>query len=609
MILVVRVLYGDGSNSPLFGAIRRIFVPWILFNTFLLYAGLQAILGPLIFQGLPGSIAPFRSFHYVIQLFCYEVLFFLILDLLSDLRRLTWISFFLGFQVVFLIALGFYQSFAELQPIRKFYNFFEPTNVQILFSSFSNANHYGAYIFLASLLFLAYFLCYWKNFKVPFEWDVDAVLALIFGIIFILTGWSIRAAGARAVFMTYVFTLIAAPYFVFKHFEKRIWFLISIVAILVLSLLSLSIRPTYIYEKWSTLGDAVILRFSIYREMIGIFLNFPLFGVGLGTCKYISSLFQIDMVSNFTWAHLFSHHLELASETGIVGYGLFMGSLGWIGILSLKNILTRVHGERKVYGFIGFWALGMMFALSFIDEYLLTPATAILVVFFLAVLIRCAFDLEVTEFDWKPALHPFLRNAAFKMLMLLFTLTLSSWFLLSSAKEGMAGVLMSPTERNIEILKKGVHFSPNNAEYLLLLGDACYRKDGQNYLSAYEKAVRSAPTWARAWLLMGRAKLSSGIIEEGLDNLETAANLMPYNRDSYLYLILTYLRLENHVQSHTQKKYYHQKALSWLIASNSLERPFTHKDWGYVTMHVSTGSMPAEDKSRILKLLDEVGAL
>ncbi len=124
--------------------------------------------------------------------------------------------------------------------------------------------------------------------------------------------------------------------------------LIKTIAVIVLGIIAadlteylLSPAGFTLFDKWHRAfsgGTSVRLRVLIWLDAINLFLQHPIFGIGLGNFKSFSILSQSDLLMHHAWirkdflyavpplSHAWAHneYLHILCETGIVGFSGFM---------------------------------------------------------------------------------------------------------------------------------------------------------------------------------------------------------------------------------------------------------------------------------------------
>ncbi|GEM_PF-3507092 len=131
---------------------------------------------------------------------------------------------------------------------------------------------------------------------------------------------------------------------IFIRVDKR--HLIKTVLFVVLGILLADLTEHFasgftLFDKWHrafTGGASVRLRILIWLDAINLFLQHPIFGIGLGNFKSFSILSQSDLLMHHGWirkeflsavpplSHAWAHseYLHILCETGLVGFSGFM---------------------------------------------------------------------------------------------------------------------------------------------------------------------------------------------------------------------------------------------------------------------------------------------
>lgn len=111
-----------------------------------------------------------------------------------------------------------------------------------------------------------------------------------------------------------------------------------------------------VFERFLRIeGDAPV-RMLVWRDMIGMIRDFPLFGTGFGTFGYAYPLYQryMEFPLRYTYAH--NDWLQLVTETGFLGFLSISTALVLFLSSSFKN-LSRLSEEDHFRFFLGIGAL------------------------------------------------------------------------------------------------------------------------------------------------------------------------------------------------------------------------------------------------------------
>ena len=141
-----------------------------------------------------------------------------------------------------------------------------------------------------------------------------------------------------------------------------------------------------------TVGEAPG-RTHMWRDSLNIFIDFPIFGTGLDTFKFIYAKYKtLEIASSINFAH--NDYLQLLVETGIIGFTLIMIPL----YIFLKTALGKIkyYSSRRDF-FAAYVRLGALCGIisilihSLVDFNLHIPANAIYFSFLIG-LILSDFD-------------------------------------------------------------------------------------------------------------------------------------------------------------------------------------------------------------------------
>jgi O-antigen ligase len=131
--------------------------------------------------------------------------------------------------------------------------------------------------------------------------------------------------------------------------------------------------------RFFSVSEDIKLRWVIWENTIQILKDFPLFGSGLGT---FAQIFPMYRTFHFRGPviHAENDFLQLASEVGLVGFGLL--SILFLFLFFKRGL--RIRSETSPQRYIGIGALTGILALMFyslVEKNLQVPANALLYAF------------------------------------------------------------------------------------------------------------------------------------------------------------------------------------------------------------------------------------
>jgi O-antigen ligase len=162
-----------------------------------------------------------------------------------------------------------------------------------------------------------------------------------------------------------------------------------------------------LWAAWIGL-DAVINRFFAASEGLKgrwvfwantfqIFKDFPIFGSGLGTYLQVFPMYRSFYTQGFI-SHAENDFLQLASEVGVIGFGLLSVLFFYLFLKVLSGIRSLSDGEPGRYialgGLVG--TLALMFH-SLVERNIQVPSNAFLYTFILALVLRIAPSRKETQ--------------------------------------------------------------------------------------------------------------------------------------------------------------------------------------------------------------------
>jgi len=593
--------------------------PLSVFSLFVLYIFFQWIGASRVLSAhVPGTIAVFKTRDYFIQLVCYVLFFITSLDLLASRRKIQWLSLFVAFQVIFLITIGYYQQYSHPEILTKLYGAFDLAQYGTFFSTFVNPNHYGGFLMIATFFFLAW-IAYYVAANEVFRLDMDLVRTFFYGLLIVLMAFSILHAEARAALFVQIASVLIFC-FVSFYFKRGMhpglfW---GAVALLAGSVVFLNVT----HFDFSRISPQVLLkdfweRSGIYHDTLGIVRDFPIFGTGLGSAMYAMSKYQVTAVEEYSWVHLYSHHLELITDTGFLGYLLFMIPVVWLVLRFFRTALRHPSRWRRIYATASFTAIAAIFFLSILDDYLLTPALALLFLIMVAILVLCG-NKDVVSLDSIAQSGPtdasFTAKASFKYGLGIFLVSILMFGM--AFKNYEASDLYERADGDVQQLENAARLRPDDPKIWSQIGEAYYDRAltvrgaeharlAKKAVEAHKKAISLTPMFGYYWMLAGRAKILSRDRVRGLECLAHSAELVPHSRDYALYLIISALTLAKETPWPEEKKPLMDLAGLWVKNTFNLKRPLSEDDNGYIRNYgeENYGTISPEIRAELIDLI------
>ncbi|GEM_PF-2987622 len=553
----------------------------LCFLPFLVYSFSQSFLRGAVFGGIPGSVAPFATFDHAVQFAAYMALYVSFFSFLENRERLRLVMFLLALEITLLASTGFYHSQGTQKEQAIFGFLVMPRSTH--YSSFLNPNHFGAFLSASQPLFAAS-VAYFVRTRLREKPGIDAVEKFFFVLLVPLVALCSIGADARMA-LFWQFGLLAA--FVAATFLRPAWIALSAVSAAAAAAWFMARVPSLALER---LSADLASRLEITRDTLPILRDFSQ-GTGLGTSRYILAFYQKTTPENWSISHPYNHYLQLLAECGPFGTALFVVPvlcfLGW----GLHRSQASPSRWDKLFGLGAFVSLAGYAMPAFFDNYLTTPAFAILYVFLAAVLARAAhgsFDpARRPAVPWRPprrALPAALLAGAACVSVLMY---LAGDY--QARKAAIAG------SKDALRLERATRLRPSNSIAWTELGhwhynEASkargkgleYRAAGERSAAAYRKAVQAAPTWPRPWIGLARSELLLGKRRSGSRHLAFGVSLSPYHRDRILYLIHVHLKLARAERSKKQRQHYLGVAEKFARMGMRLYRPLSPADCFYV---------------------------
>ncbi|HTL70702.1 MAG TPA: O-antigen ligase family protein [Candidatus Eisenbacteria bacterium] len=572
-------------------AAARLGTAAVFLSAFLPYFGyvvLQWKRGHALFRGIHlGTAVCHPTLDNTVQLLCYGLLLLAFYAHFRTRRRVRLALLLLAFEIAILMAVGFYHEHGDIHRAQSVLGI-GMEKVVHYYSFFVNGNYYGAYLAIVMPLLAASLFDYGRKFsRQDFRLDLPAVEKIFFLALFPIVIVSMLDADSRgALFWLFLSLLTMAVILLIR----RRGFLLAVVPLAAALVFVVLGNPRLTPAKLlSDLGDRMVFA----QASTEILKDFPYFGSGLGTFYYIFPSYNTMRPENFSPDQPYNHHLQLLIETGVGGYAMFLLPFGVLAAICLPAILKSKSRWEATFGLTAFVVMGTTALVSLIDNYLSTPAIAIIFVFYLAIAMRSAegaFYYDVTEpLPGPRRLDPF-RAVVFVAVAAL--LVPMARYVMNDALSDRYSTAPSKSERN---LLRATAATPDHVFSWFELGDFYYqqslhkseskedgRPDARKAVEAFRKVSELAPVWPKGWDYLGQAEVLAGDRLKGLSHLGFAIQLQPLNRDRYVYLITLALKLSKTSPWKEERRIASQLAYGWIAKAAELPRPLTPTDFKYI---------------------------
>ena len=373
LILVVPIICSPYTQNNVF-LIKTVFLQSFVFALFILWLSKKFLakesvsyipltLQMFLFLGIGFLSFAFSPYRYaVVEEFLRFLSFFLLYVLITeevkgDTRKLLVIDFLMI--VTLIVAL-----YGILQRLD--YNPFNwvPTDTHRIVSFFGNPNFFATY--LVATLPLLLVLSLGSTTRRKFIAGITLGLALTC-LIFTAT----RSAWIGLVLsFLFLVLLIHATKAVRLNFKALLPLYVVFSAILLIVIHNQNMIIGRIAAIWSSHGSASY-RLHIWEVTLNMIKDSPIFGTGLGTFQIVFPKFRypdfnLDVpIGNLLHAH--SEYLEIWSEMGLIGLGVFL----WLLISFLRHAFKFLKTKRKerlmvaglVSGIVGV-LIGSLFSVS-----------------------------------------------------------------------------------------------------------------------------------------------------------------------------------------------------------------------------------------------------
>ncbi|HSW39719.1 MAG TPA: O-antigen ligase family protein [Acidobacteriota bacterium] len=365
-----------------------LYIPMALF---LLYVGLQLTVRPIPPIGFPGTVESHTTWIYFLLAASYAAAFFIIANGPRSRDALKWL-------IAGILVLGMFQAVYGLIQYLADYNYIwhfrRHSHGSVASGTFINRNHYALLMNMCIaaacgyLYFRAARLIGGRGFSLrrlvsapgagKLAWIALCIVLMALALIFSLSRMGIAALFVSIIVMA-----------VFTGGAGRRFRTVSLVALLLLaailgSALYVGVDAILIrYEQLSAENQLEHSRFGIWRDAWEMFGNYPLFGQGFGTFRWIYPEYEsIQPDTPAEYAH--NNYLQALIEVGVIGTALLLWAFAAAWRVAIKNLKSS---DPLISG-IGIGTIGALTAImfqEFTDFGLYIPGVALTAAFLIGI--------------------------------------------------------------------------------------------------------------------------------------------------------------------------------------------------------------------------------
>jgi O-antigen ligase len=429
-------------------------------------------LKPVIETGsfVPLSIAPSKTFTYLLRIAAYTLTFLLIRTIVARLpeQRRWW-------PVVPLIMIAAIESALRLLH--------GDSEVELQ-GTYANKNHFAGLLEMVLPFAVMYAVAIFKNrFKATRTW-LKGIAALCFAALIL---FGLLYSMSKMGFVAGLGGLFVMGALAFGTAKIRLWnkcLAVSGLAALLFFGLVFSAPDQLVQSFGGLLSESGAHgegRLPIWRDTLHLIRAYPLFGCGLGNYESGFLKYQTAVVDrDFTFAH--NDYLELAAELGVVGFGIFAALMVAIGFDAVRAAKHTREGNMRYLGLAcvgGIAAIGLH---SVTDFNLYIPANAMLLAWI------CGIAAGLTPGKQVKAPAPQLRKFALATCCCLFVYP--PFALAAQAFKHGGGVPAVPKAELLEALRT----DPAEPQRWCDLGNAMLKAgDKERALYCFSRALDLGP--------------------------------------------------------------------------------------------------------------------
>jgi len=254
--------------------------------------------------------------------------------------------------------------------------------------TFVNHNHFAGFLEMTFPLGLGYVLSlgewngskqksFLKNLISSDNFQKQILLLFLLSMILLALFLSGSRMGIFSTFLSLVFFYLAYTGF-HRGDAKKSWIILFVLATAILYAFWIGFYP--VFERFLKIEQEAPVRTLVWKDMLSIIKDFPLFGTGFGNFSYIYPLYKKAMEKAVVYKYAHNDYLQLIVETGLLGFFSIITALALFLFSSLRFLKQLCQREDYFRFFLSLGALSGIVALlihSLADFNLHIPANAL----------------------------------------------------------------------------------------------------------------------------------------------------------------------------------------------------------------------------------------
>jgi O-antigen ligase len=199
----------------------------------------------------------------------------------------------------------------------------------------------------------------------------------LLGVVFLSIIFSKSRGGIFSVLVSLLFFYLVSSRFLRKGIEIK-WMIYAVLTVALFFGVYMGLYP--IIERYLLIEGDLPSRTLVWKDIITIIKDFPLFGTGLGTFGYIYPLYKVSILKPVVYLYSHNDYLQILAETGLAGFLSLMFALALFVLSSIRNLVRLSTEQHYSRFFLLLGALTGIFSIlihSFVDFNLQIPSNGL----------------------------------------------------------------------------------------------------------------------------------------------------------------------------------------------------------------------------------------